>query len=76
MLGNRIFNDYDCVFYDFKLLTMDDDIIDFVIPKEQQRTRDNVRKMIPVLIHWAKTRRRDRVYGDLINAIGKKNSLE
>lgn len=51
--------------------TMDDDIIDFVIPKEQQRTRDNVRKMLPVLIHWAKTGRKDRVYGDLINAIGK-----
>ena len=48
-----------------------DDIIDFVIPENQWRTRDNVRKMIPILIHWAKTGRRDGVYGDLINAIGK-----
>lgn len=50
--------------------TMDEDIIDSVIPPNQQRTRDNVRKMIPVLVHWAKTGRRDHVYGDLIKAIG------
>lgn len=38
---------------------------------KNKRTRDNVRLMIPVLIHWAKTGQNTRTYGDLIHAIGK-----
>lgn len=44
-------------------------IIDTVI--KTKRTRDNVRLMIPVLIHWAKTGQNRRTYGDLTHAIGK-----
>ncbi len=47
------------------------DIIDAVIPASQEKTRNNVRLMIPVLVHWAKTGRKDKVYGDLNHAIGK-----
>lgn len=45
------------------------DIIDTVV--KTKRTRDNVRLMIPVLIHWAKTGQNRRTYGDLTHAIGK-----
>lgn len=45
------------------------DIINTVV--KTKRTRDNVRLMIPVLIHWAKTRQNRRTYGDLTHAIGK-----
>jgi hypothetical protein len=46
------------------------DIIDSAISTEA--TRNNVRLIIPVLIHWAKTRQNYRTYGDLIHAINKK----
>ena len=45
------------------------DIIDSVISTEA--TRRNVRLMLPVLIHWAKTGHNEHTYGDLIHAIGK-----
>lgn len=45
------------------------DIINRVI--ETKRTRDNVRLMIPVLIHWAKTGHNRSTYGNLTHAIGK-----
>lgn len=45
------------------------DIINRVV--KTKRTRDNVRLMIPVLIHWAKTRQNRHTYGDLTHAIGK-----
>ena len=44
-------------------------IIDKVISTE--RTRQNVRLMLPVLIHWAKSSNYEHTYGDLIHAIGK-----
>ena len=44
-------------------------LIDNVISTEA--TRQNVRLMIPVLIHWAKSGHNDHTYGDLIHAIGK-----
>lgn len=37
-----------------------------------QSTRSNVRAMIPVLIHWAKSGQTYHTYEDLANAIGKK----
>ncbi len=49
----------------------DIDIIDAVIPASQEKTRNNVRLMIPVMVHWAKTGRNDKEYGDLTHAIGK-----
>lgn len=45
------------------------DIINTVV--KTKRKRDNVRLMIPVFIHWAKTGQNRRTYGDLIHAIGK-----
>lgn len=45
------------------------DIINTVV--ETKRTRDNVRLMIPVFIHWAKTGQNRRTYGDLTHAICK-----
>lgn len=45
------------------------DIINTVV--KTKRTRDNVRLMIPVLIHWAKTGQNRHTYGDLIHLIGK-----
>lgn len=45
------------------------DIINTVV--KTKRTRDNVRLMIPVLIHWAKTGQNRRTYGELTHAIGK-----
>lgn len=44
-------------------------IIDETITTE--RTRRNVRLMIPVMVHWAKLGQKDHTYGDLIYAIGK-----
>lgn len=44
-------------------------IIDNVISTEA--TRQNVRLMLPVLIHWAKSGHNEHTYGDLIHAIGK-----
>ena len=44
-------------------------IIDDVISTEA--TRQNVRLMLPVLIHWAKSGHNAHTYGDLIHAIGK-----
>ena len=44
-------------------------IIDNVISTEA--TRQNVRLMLPVLIHWAKSGHNAHTYGDLIHAIGK-----
>lgn len=45
------------------------DIINRVV--KTKHTRDNVRLMIPVLIHWAKTGQNRHTYGDLTHAIGK-----
>lgn len=45
------------------------DIIDDVISTEA--TRRNVRLMLPIMIHWAKTGHKDHNYDDLIHAIGK-----
>lgn len=45
------------------------DIIYNVIGTEA--TRENVRLMLPVMIHWAKTGQDNHTYGDLIHAIGK-----
>lgn len=36
-----------------------------------EATRRNVRLMIPVMVHWAKTGHNEHSYGDLIHAIGK-----
>lgn len=44
-------------------------IIDQTITTEA--TNQNVRLILPVLVHWAKTGRKDGTYGDLIHAIGK-----
>lgn len=44
-------------------------IIDKTIPTEA--TRENVRSMIPVLVRWAKTGRKNCTYGDMNRAIGK-----
>ena len=44
-------------------------IIDKVIHTEA--TRKNVRLMLPVLVHWAKTGQNEHTYGDLAHAIGK-----
>ncbi|MCM1140150.1 MAG: hypothetical protein NC453_16415 [Muribaculum sp.] len=44
-------------------------IIDKTISTE--KTRENVRKAIPVLIHWAQTGQTHHFYGDLSVAIGK-----
>lgn len=44
-------------------------IIDNAISTEA--TRKNVRLMIPVIIHWAKTGHNEHTYGDLAHAIGK-----
>lgn len=44
-------------------------IIDDVIGTEA--TRKNVRLMLPVMIHWAKTGHNEHTYGDLAHAIGK-----
>lgn len=44
-------------------------IIDNAISTEA--TRKNVRLMIPVMIHWAKTGHNEHTYGDLAHAIGK-----
>ena len=44
-------------------------IIDDAISTE--KTRKNVRLMIPVMIHWAKTGHNEHTYGDLAHAIGK-----
>ena len=44
-------------------------IIDNVISTEA--TRQNVRLMLPILIHWAKSGHNEHTYGDLIHAIGK-----
>lgn len=44
-------------------------IIDNVIKTEA--TRKNVRLMLPVLVHWAKTGQNEHTYGDLVHAIGK-----
>lgn len=44
-------------------------IIDNIISTEA--TRQNVRLMLPVLVHWAKTGHNEYTYGDLIHAIGK-----
>lgn len=44
-------------------------IIDDAISTEA--TRKNVRLMIPVMIHWAKTGHNEHTYGDLAHAIGK-----
>ena len=44
-------------------------IIDKVIHTEP--TRKNVRLMLPVLVHWAKTGQNEHTYGDLAHAIGK-----
>ena len=44
-------------------------IIDNAISTEA--TRNNVRLMIPVMIHWAKTGHNEHTYGDLAHAIGK-----
>lgn len=46
------------------------DIIDSTIKTE--KTRENVRKTIPVLIHWAQTSQTYHTYSDLIIALGKK----
>ena len=45
------------------------DIIDNVISTEA--TRRNVRLMLPIMIHWAKTGQKEHTYDDLIHAIGK-----
>lgn len=45
-------------------------IIDKVIPTKA--TRSNVRVMLPVLIHWAKSGQTYHTYEDLANAVGKK----
>lgn len=45
-------------------------IIDKAISTEA--TRSNVRAMMPVLIHWAKSGQIYHTYEDLVNAIGKK----
>lgn len=45
------------------------DIIDTIIQTE--KTRENVRKAIPVLIHWAQTGQTNHTYSDLIIALGK-----
>ena len=45
------------------------DIIDDVISTEA--TRRNVRLMLPIMIHWAKTGQKEHSYDDLIHAIGK-----
>ena len=45
------------------------DIIDSVISTEA--TRRNVRLMLPIMIHWAKTGHNEHTYGDLTHAIGK-----
>lgn len=45
------------------------DIIDTIILTE--KTRENVRKAIPVLIHWAQTGQTNHTYSDLIIALGK-----
>jgi len=45
------------------------DIIHTVVGTEA--TRENVRLMLPVLIHWAKTGQDNHTYGDLTHAIGK-----
>jgi biotin operon repressor len=52
-----------------KICTLHLDIINTVV--KTKRTRDNVRLMIPVLIHWAKTGQNRHTYGDLIHLIGK-----
>ena len=44
-------------------------LIDNAISTEA--TRKNVRLMIPVMIHWAKTGHNEHTYGDLAHAIGK-----
>lgn len=44
-------------------------IIDYAISTEA--TRNNVRLMIQVMIHWAKTGHNEHNYGDLAHAIGK-----
>ena len=44
-------------------------MIDTIIKTEA--TRKNVRAMIPILVHWAKTGQTNHTYGDLIHAIGK-----
>lgn len=44
-------------------------IIDKTIPTAA--TRENVRLMIPVLVHWAKTGRKNCTYGDMNRATGK-----
>lgn len=36
-----------------------------------EATRRNVRLMIPVMVHWAKTGHNEHSYGDLIHAMGK-----
>lgn len=48
------------------------DIIDTVIPASNQQTRENVRKMIPTLIQWAKLGRTDHTYGDFFPILGYK----
>ena len=47
----------------------DMNIIDSVISTEA--TRHNVRLMLPIMIHWAKTGQNKHTYGDLTHAIGK-----
>ena len=46
----------------------DMNIIDSVISTEA--TRHNVRLMLPIIIHWAKTGQNKHTYGDLTHAIG------
>lgn len=48
-------------------------IIDYAISTEA--TRKNVRLMLPVMIHWAKTGHNEHTYGDLAHAIGKSKFL-
>ena len=43
-------------------------IIDKVI--KSKKTQDNVRKMIPHMIHWAQNGQTDKTYRDLIHALG------
>ena len=47
----------------------DMNIIDSVISTEA--IRHNVRLMLPIIIHWAKTGQNKHTYGDLTHAIGK-----
>lgn len=43
-------------------------VIDSTVKTE--RSRDLVRRIIPVLVHWATTEQRDKTYTDLLHALG------